>query len=44
MLQFLGYFSKNCNDLPKVAQLAKNYTTWSPWVSIDDTFFNLGSL
>jgi hypothetical protein len=29
----LGYFifSKNHNEPPKVAQLAKNYPIWSPW-------------
>jgi hypothetical protein len=34
----LGYFifSKNHNEPPKVAQLAKNHPIWSPWKRVID--------
>ncbi len=33
----LGYFmfSKNHDDPPKVAQLAKNHPIWSPWAQLE---------
>jgi hypothetical protein len=40
---YLGYFilSKSHNGYPKVAQLAKNYQTWSPCLLT--LFINIGS-
>jgi hypothetical protein len=36
----LGYFifSKNHNEPPKVAQLAKNHPIWSPWLPSNLSF------